>query len=761
MNLVAHVMDVFLCGCTYYANPLRPVAGILRARKGRKFFDVLKKMIPGMMHSLVPLIFFVVVIMALCSISFDQFVEEFRSTAYTSYNWLFLIFTNDNFERLLPDPMVVNISYLLFFFPAIYVGQRFLLSLIIGDTYETFRSYVTKQLKKEKLKEIQGLTKAFAALDDRKCGIISDIVFRECMHCLHPEMSDEAVALYFELLAGGSQSGVNVLQFLSLRQVLAFKMNVANPNSYWTNSMKSIRKKFFDVYSTIVFPISEKFATMADTLLTYLTEKEVFDYINLFDIAVFSFDFSDQVILPQYHLPFTLCHLISWLYVIEFALRFCKHQGQLHMVSNRNNLIAILFMIGAVGAMAIALLFWAMPSMASLTISLPLFGAVSAVKFLAIFRLLRCVRMANLNEDLQDFTAAIFDIVPALVETFLLTFIVTYIFGALGNLLFGAHMEEWSTPLRAIVKAQELTFMVSYLGSMEDAMTAVHPVAVIYFVFYLVLSLTVSNIALSIIIDLHGNVLDANSKKNREKQKKKLDLVFNKIVGQARVRQLFSSANKSLNFKNVTISEFQTSDVRHFITDSREKDINLDDLKQCQKYASVDLIKFYNDQHQNHQDVNWEVNLLKSIQEAGLHREVGYSSGEVIFRDGEAADLVYILFQGTVFVSRVTKLSPLGGGRPSSGVVYDSTESALFHPTNVLGAEAMQPSGKYSYTVTAEHDTKCLVFKQSDIVHKLDPELSGSILRLAFTSHLAVETAIAETRRRRRFSTKILNPSQS
>jgi hypothetical protein len=33
--------------CIYYTNPLRPVVGVLRARKGRRFFEVLKKMIPG------------------------------------------------------------------------------------------------------------------------------------------------------------------------------------------------------------------------------------------------------------------------------------------------------------------------------------------------------------------------------------------------------------------------------------------------------------------------------------------------------------------------------------------------------------------------------------------------------------------------------------------------------------------------------------------------------------------------------------------
>lgn len=48
---------------------------------------------------------------------------------------------------------------------------------------------------------------------------------------------------------------------------------------------------------------------------------------------------------------------------------------------------------------------------------------------------------------------------------------------------------------------------VNYLSSMEVAMTLLNPLLVaVYFLVYLVISLAVSNIALSIIIDLHANV---------------------------------------------------------------------------------------------------------------------------------------------------------------------------------------------------------------------------------------------------------------
>lgn len=41
------MLDLAFNHCSVYSNPLRPVVGVLRARKGRRFFEVLKKMMPG------------------------------------------------------------------------------------------------------------------------------------------------------------------------------------------------------------------------------------------------------------------------------------------------------------------------------------------------------------------------------------------------------------------------------------------------------------------------------------------------------------------------------------------------------------------------------------------------------------------------------------------------------------------------------------------------------------------------------------------
>jgi hypothetical protein len=37
---VAMIIETLLFGCLYFTNPFRPVQGVLRARAGRRFFDV-------------------------------------------------------------------------------------------------------------------------------------------------------------------------------------------------------------------------------------------------------------------------------------------------------------------------------------------------------------------------------------------------------------------------------------------------------------------------------------------------------------------------------------------------------------------------------------------------------------------------------------------------------------------------------------------------------------------------------------------------
>uniref|UniRef100_A0A7S3M3M3 Cyclic nucleotide-binding domain-containing protein n=1 Tax=Spumella elongata TaxID=89044 RepID=A0A7S3M3M3_9STRA len=745
---ILSALDLFFFRCTYLTNPLRPVVGVLRARKGRRFFEVLKKMMPGMTHSLVPLLFFIVIVMVLSALMFDGTIQDLANPMFTSYNWFFLIFTNDNFDRILPDEVMMNMSYLLFFFPCIYVGQQFLLSLIIGDTYETYKAFVKKQLKKERLKEMQGLTKAFSSLDDQKHGVISALQWKECLNKYDPSIPDEAVALYFELLSGGN-SVIGVLQFLSMRSVLNFNLSLkSNHKALFSSLYLPVVARAKAFYKSIQLPIKPFLVTSAKTMLDKAEEWNLFTKLNYLDLIALCFALSDLKVGP-FLMPYNIGNymLIRWIpsvsvdflltccYLLEIFLRVCMHDGKLYMVQEKYSFIARAFVMGTFLSFVIffADVFYDVAPDYVITVPfLPFWSGIMVRKLLLLCRALRCFRIANLNKDLRNFSMALFDVLPALTETFTFSFIITYIFGALGNLLFGTYMEEWRTPLRSVVKAQQLTFMVDFLSSTEKAMEQVHPFASLFFVFYLILSLAVSNIALSIIIELQNNMLAGKTSKDRDGEKVKLELMFNKIKDQARMRSIFSRNKGHMNFSNIVMSQFQSSDTRHFIADmDGEKELKLEDIKSCQKYSSIDLVSHYNREHRDHTDQHWEVEFLTAAKESGVKEQRTFKPKEVMCTPGDSAEFLYLIISGSVAVCEPPNLG-----------------SAYISAAQFVGQESLYPNGRYTWLCVAESETIALVLSRSDVTDKLDTDLCGAILRMSLKSFAKTEAALLDARKR-------------
>ena len=72
-------------------------------------------------------------------------------------------------------------------------------------------------------------------------------------------------------------------------------------------------------------------------------------------------------------------------------------------------------------------------------------------------------------------------------------------------------------------------------------------------------------------------VLDDQSSKDREGQRGKLQIVFDKIIAQARTRQIFNSTNTGvLNFHNVRMAHFQSTNVRQFVAGGKHVGLQLE-----------------------------------------------------------------------------------------------------------------------------------------------------------------------------------------
>lgn len=433
-------------------------------------------------------------------------------------------------------------------------------------------------------------------------------------------------------------------------------------------------------------------------MLDCCQENHVFVRGNLLDILLLATGYSEFTVISS----LTCCQILALGHCVEYVVRLLAAEGHFAKVTLDANLITSLFSLGTI----VSLLFYPClqiddPRLFQFTVNcLTLRGD----KILLIMRLFRCLRLANLNPELRNFTSAIVDILPALGETFFFTFIVTYIYGLAGNLLFGSTtcMSEWSTPLLAVVKAQQLTFMVDFLGSMETAMERVSAVlSVFFFVSFLVLSMTVSNIALSIIIDLHANVLDMKTNKERSQMRKKMDMMFNTMKDNARKRQIFTKS-KMLNFSSIRMSDFQSSDVRKFITGHGEDELRLEDIEKCRKESNMDIVQFFKDTHRHHKDLHKEAEFMNTLHEAGFKEEV-IQTGELLFEVGQKAEKLYYLVKGVVVLFR----PPL-------------KDKAMLHAITFVGGECLQPGGTYQVTCLADVETTVLAFTQEDLMHDMD-----------------------------------------
>ena len=255
-------------GRTSWCNCLRPVAGLLRSREGRRFFEAVQKMVPIVIESLVPLSLFIIVVAIFCALTFGDSLQVGSSLEH-HYNWFWLILTGDTLGKLLPETLFSNALYQFFFFAMIYIGQKFLLSLILGATFDTFKSMTEKQLKKEKVKELQGLVKAFAAVDVNKQGHIDMDMWDALMHEMH--FSPEESAIYYELISGGAEK-ISVFQFLGLKGVLDYRFTFGETAPNFDYLARSLATLIPDGYEVI---LSDKIVKSGQKMLWKLTDLQI------------------------------------------------------------------------------------------------------------------------------------------------------------------------------------------------------------------------------------------------------------------------------------------------------------------------------------------------------------------------------------------------------------------------------------------------------------------------------------------------------
>ncbi|CAM9277734.1 unnamed protein product, partial [Discosporangium mesarthrocarpum] len=205
-----------------YTRPLRPAVLSLRTRSVRRFYSVVGNMLPIFLRVCVPVMFFMLLSASYAAMAFGREKQEFSDPASSGYSiWVLMAFA-DNYDSLVNEGLSQNPVYLPFVVMILLVGSVFLLSLLMGVTYDVFIEYTTKQVNNERIKELQGLTRAFTTMDMHGTGKLSSVVWDRFLQHLMPKSTWHERALHFEI-ASNFQDKLGAVGFLDLRRVLEFK----------------------------------------------------------------------------------------------------------------------------------------------------------------------------------------------------------------------------------------------------------------------------------------------------------------------------------------------------------------------------------------------------------------------------------------------------------------------------------------------------------------------------------------------------------
>lgn len=210
-----------------FSRPIRPVVMLLRSRAIRRFYTVVVDMIPAFMRVCIPIVFFLLAfatfaarLMAHTGVAKHD--SLFTSSLASYHTFFVLLMTCDNYSPV-QDAFVSSHSFFgrAAFFMFLVVGVLFLVSLVLGVTFDAYTEHTKKQVKDEHMKELYGLTKAFATIDVDKTGEVNVPQFIQLMLTLRSDLSKFECHFLFDVLAG-FDGVIDFIDFYGMRKVLAY-----------------------------------------------------------------------------------------------------------------------------------------------------------------------------------------------------------------------------------------------------------------------------------------------------------------------------------------------------------------------------------------------------------------------------------------------------------------------------------------------------------------------------------------------------------
>ena len=538
-----------------------------------------------------------------------------------------------------------------------------------------------------------------------------------------PKLLPEEINLYYELACAGDPEGITVFQFLNLPNIFRYYFQKETVVTKQMDASNIFLQDICKRMSPYCYDVSRRSSVML--LRNFLLKFNFFYYLNFLDILFFFIQVQDKHLISSLMVSPTICSLINICYFLELLLELSYRKGDLFSIlTELDNIFLCLFTTGVVGIFGLNFV-----CLVSLCTARQQLGYV-------LFKSFRCCRIITTNMELAAFCSSVLSVGPLFCENMIFGLVILYMHGMAGNLLFGSFIDIWATPISATITVQKLFLPYDLLEIMELTMEKVHSMSILFFFIYFLMSIIVSNLSLSIVLEWHAQMFEELSKSTKINKTKVVshDVLF-KTLKERVISRKTNHQSHQTTFADVAADkdivnkyskyrmyiQEKEADYRMKFVDDIEH-LSEEDLKACQKYSNIDLAAFSKVINRQQKDLTWETDFIEYASKDHMHE---FPPGTTFIVKGTPAVTCYLVCAGTVQVESYAKIS--------------CVEAVDLGPINLLGSACLTPASTYNYTCTAVTMVECLIFSQDSILSDLDSDHAGQLLRMAHKTHLVLE----------------------
>jgi hypothetical protein len=355
------------------------------------------------------------------SLPFAPSFQDFQSTFFT----IFVLGTTENFPDVtFPSIRAYGLAVVLFYISFLLIGVYITVNLIIALVYNNYRALAVLGAKEKFTLRQQSLMLAFEILDSDRQGSVSNSQWKSIAKYLW-EMQvltltkgqdiEDIADLYFKLIDKDNSGSIDVREFYTLCDFMFLRFGKTAKKSVRSNFAENLNKYFEHPYVQL-FRASLMVINAAILLQPFTSCHSNYDCIYK-PLGIF--------VMDNIFLAYVIVELALSIYLHKASLFFQNGWHRAHFV------IVIVSLLGKIlceGILANVL------SFSSNTLVL--------ARFALFFRILRLGRIVIIVDDIRIGLQSVFRLIASLLSSFIVIFIIYYIYGILGIEFFNGILSK-------------------------------------------------------------------------------------------------------------------------------------------------------------------------------------------------------------------------------------------------------------------------------------------------------------------------------